>query len=150
MPSGGQRVRAVDFTTSVNSTQNTSGTTTSTSYTATLTGGTACGVAFVAPTSGRVAIVNTADQSISAAGQAAHLSFAVRQGSTIGSGTSVLGAADDRSMYVVNDSGRQSFFYMLSGLTAGGSYNVQQNFRTSNAANTATFQRKTLDVFPLP
>lgn len=128
---------------SLSDVQSANGTTTSTTFTATLTGGTACGIAFVAPASGVVIIhnslglFNTADFSI--------CTIEVRTGSTIGSGTVVLAASDDYAIVHknanLNQFGRAT---RLPGLTPGGSYNVRQQFRVPSG--TGNFQRKELIV----
>lgn len=126
--------------------QGTSGTTTSTTYTSTLTGGTACGVAFVAPTSGRVLIANSARMINSGANQT-YCGFIVRTGSTVGSGTSVVSEADARALlHTTTAFARFSVTYLVNGLTAGASYNVQQSFRV--AAGTGTYANKEIAVIP--
>ena len=130
----------------VTSTQVTSGTTTSASYTATLTGGTACGVAFVAPASGKVVIVNTVQSSNSGAGNS-FCAIHVRTGAVVGSGTDVLASSDDEAHTNTGTSAfRFSVSRLLTGLTPGASYNVQQEFKASSG--TATFSRKHLFVDP--
>lgn len=124
-------------------TQITSGTTTSTSYTATLTGGTACGVAFVAPPSGKVFIMNTC-QTVPSGGLAL-VTIRVRTGSSIGSGSDVIAALDDNIMYCGSEI-RATATMLVTGLTSGSSYNVQQLFKV--AAGTGTFSRKALVVKP--
>lgn len=141
----GDKVTGLDTTWD---TQDTSGTTTSTTYTATLTGGTACGVAFVAPFSGKVLIHNSiycfngAPLSNFSFG-----SFRIRTGGTVGSGTDVLTAADTRAV-VTNYVNSQTRTQAVSGLTAGATYNVQQLFRVDG--NTGTFLGKQLIVEPQP
>lgn len=131
----------------VGSIQVTSGTTASATYTATLTGGTACSVAFVAPASGKVIITNTVQSSNSGANNsfcAPH----VRNGAVIGSGTDVLASSDDEAHTNTGTNAlRFSAERLLQGLTAGASYNVVQEFKAS--AGTATFTRKSLIVTPV-
>lgn len=129
-------------------TQATSGTTTSISYTATLTGGTACGVAFTAPASGKVLIYNKAYFYNSAAGTSFSFCTArVRTGASIGSGSDVLAAADTEAN-VTTHVAAQTVVRLLTGLTAGSAYNVQQLFRVD--AGTGTFLNKHLIVQPAP
>lgn len=108
----------------------TSITITSTSYVA---GSTAFGVTFVAPPSGKVYITLSGYFSMSINGGAALMSWTLRTGGTIGSGTTVGTAANaNRALicgYSVNDSApalfqgsRRSY---VSGLTAGNTYNVR-------------------------
>lgn len=148
MLTAGQPITAADLGQAQSDTQSTSGTTTSTSYTSTLTGGTACGVAFVAPASGAVLIISTCQISNSGANNT-RCSFVVRTGAVIGSGSSVLAADDSRAqLHNGTTSERGSISHpMTSGLTPGSSYNVQQVF--SVAGGTGTFSNKNLVVIPL-
>lgn len=136
---------AIGFGTGAQDSQATSGTTTSTTYTATLTGGTACGLAFVAPASGKVLIANSMLLVQSTGSQIAYCTIRVRTGSSIGSGSDVVAAADNNSITAVavfvTGIGR---VIPVSGLTPGASYNVQQLFRVS--ANTGTYSGKSLSV----
>lgn len=129
-------------------TQITTGTTTSATYTATLTTGTACGLAFVAPLSGKVLILNNCEVFNSGA----FFSFCtirVRNGASIGSGTDFLAASDDEALWnPTAGSFRFGVSRLLPGLTPGSSYNVQQLFRASGG--TASFGRKHLIVIPQP
>lgn len=149
MPRAGQRVRAVDFTDAQVSVQTTSGTTTSTSYTATLTGGTACSCVFLAPSSGRVEIANVAQMSNSGS-TFVYCAFEVRTGSSVGSGTVVFAASDDEALIVAGSNAfRFGLQRVLSGLTPGASYNVRQVFKVQSPG-TGTYSRKVLAVKPLP
>src|ERR1700754_4777363 len=118
------------FTASASSTQNTLGTTTSTSYTATLTGGTACGVVFVAPASGVVIVHNSSVVDSSDAAQRSYCTFRIKTGGTIGSGTHFLGASHHHPVYNLgtadSDFGKS---IRVTGLTPGATYNVQQLFK---------------------
>lgn len=132
------------------STQNTNGTTTSTSYTATLSGGTACGLAFTAPLSGAVLIHNTSETFNSGSGLS-YCTIQVKTGASIGSGTDVVAASDNESVASQSSSGvgqvRATATRLVTGLTPGSSYNVQQLFRVTSS--TGTFGKKTLIVQPL-
>ncbi len=150
MPNAGQRVRALDLTPAQFDEETASGTTGSTSYTATLTGGTACAVVFVAPTSGMVRITNTSR--ISNSGTAVtYCSFQLLTGAVVGSGSTILGGSDSHA--ILHEAGaailtRNSVVHYVSGLTAGDTYNCQQLFRV--VATTGTFVNKTLAVEPCP
>lgn len=125
--------------------QNASGTTTSTSYTFTLAGGgVGCGLAFVAPPSGKVLIHNEMQLNIATSGFA-FCSINVKTGAVIGSGTDVIAPSDDEA--VTNDVTARRFGVarLVTGLTPGASYNVKQAFKSSSG-NTATFVRKQLIV----
>lgn len=148
----GQRLTAdlfnSTFRPTVKDNQATSGTTTSTTYTATLTGGTACGVAFVAPASGMVEIHNSMLIAQSTGSQIAYCTIRVRTGASIGSGSDVVPASTDLNAIsgvtvLLAGIGRT---ITVSGLTPGSSYNVQQLFRVS--ANTGSFVGKELSVTP--
>lgn len=129
--------------------QNTSGTTTSTSYTETLTGGTPCALTFVAPRSGKVDVHNTAQSVNSGATGTAVLSFIIRTGSTIGSGSTVLDAGDPGcALNQGTSNNRYTAVYPVEGLTPGATYNIRQQFKTNSG--TATFSNKTLAVVPQP
>lgn len=124
--------------------QVTQGTTTSTSFTATLTGGTACSVVFTAPLSGKVLIKNASLVSNSSTSSSL-CSWRLGTGSTPGGGIEVLPASDNRSVRVQGTNViRGSDEYLVTGLTPGATYNVQQMFRV--IGNTGTFSSKVLIV----
>lgn len=146
MPNAGDPVLAGDFPAGVSDTQSTSGLTTSTSYTTILSGGTTCGVAFTAPTSGRV-LVNNFAHLFNAGANGTFCGWILRTGSSIGSGSTVTAADDARA--IVNATASLEGFgsvHMVTGLTGGSSYNVQQAFKVS--AGTGTFRNKHLTVYP--
>ncbi len=137
------------FPESVTDTETTAGTTTSVSYTATLTSGTACGLVFTAPKSGKVLVLNTAQIDCSSSAQTSLMSFAIRSGSSIGSGTVFLAASDDDAVRNLGTNEIQvTHAVEVTGLTAGSTYNAQQAFRVSGGA-TATYARKRLAVIPV-
>lgn len=122
------------------------GTTASTTYTATLTGGAACSCVFVAPTSGKV----TLHYDSLAQNSGPNFSYAspqVRAGSTVGSGTVFLAAADENAL---THNGTAALRYggslQVEGLTAGATYNVQLLHRVT--AGTGTYSRKSLIAKP--
>lgn len=148
----GQRLTAqllnAAFTEAVTDVQATSGTTTSTTYTATLTGGTACGVVFVAPTSGKVNVHNSAFIDNSTTPRSL-VTFRIRTGSSIGSGSDVVAALDVNAIGAVNvDDTTYGKTVTVTGLTPGATYNCQQLFKVSSASM-GTFQQKQLSVTPL-
>lgn len=127
-------------------TQDASGTTTSGTFTATLTGGTACGLTFVAPPSGKVKLWNIME--IANSGSAySYGGYQIRAGGSIGSGT-IFEAVSVNTAVNANtaDLRTQSRMRVISGLTAGDTYNVQQLF--ARDANTLTCLRKCLIVEP--
>src|SRR5690606_27719206 len=124
------------------------GTTTSTTFTSTLTGGTACSVVFTAPTSGRVLLINGCQISNSG-NNTSTCAAEVREGDSVGVGTIVSVASTLRAGRNGNANPvLGSFADVIGGLTAGGSYNAQQMFAV--ASGTGTFSNKTLIVVPLP
>lgn len=138
----------VPFGSTVTDTEDAVGTSTSGSYVSTLTGGTACGVVFVAPPSGRVKIDNTVDAQCSVVNFTA-CTIEIRAGAVIGSGTPFLAAADAQSV-VISSTATQTGtrHYLAQGLTPGNQYNVQQWFRVG--AGTGTWAKKVLTVTPQP
>jgi hypothetical protein len=131
--------------------QDTDGSTASTTYTATLTGGTAAGVAFIAPLSGKV-LINFGTASYCVAAQIDMKSAVqVREGSSVGSGT-IFYAVTDSDMILThppaNTATRHASFAVVTGLTPGSSYNAQMLHRVS--ANTGQFLFKFIEVAPIP
>lgn len=145
--SAGSWSRYPDSTNAVNDVQNTAGTTTSTSYTSTLTTGTACGKAFVAPPSGKVFINN--NLWITGAGTG-YCTIRVCSGAVVGSG-SVFGSfsASDNNACIMTSAASFGQFRrtLVTGLTAGASYNVQQWFKV--ISGTGTFEKKELSIDPV-
>lgn len=136
------------FPASASDTQDTQGTTTSLNYTATLTGGTACGCTFVAPLSGVVLIINSLGFVDNSTTPRSYCTFRIRTGSTIGSGSDVVAALDANAAAAVNvDDKSQNRVIRVPGLTPGATYNVQQLFKVSSAS-TGTFASKHLAVVP--
>lgn len=123
------------------------GTTTSGTYTATLTGGTTCALTFTAPPSGKIIIHNVAQLDNSST-QTSLCSWQLRTGTTIGAGTVIIDASDDRTIRQIGtNEARFGDSYLVTGLTGGSDYNVQQMFRGSGGT-TATFSRKVLIIVP--
>lgn len=105
-------------------------------------GGTAFGVTFVAPPSGKVYITLSGYFTQTINGGASLMSWTLRTGGTVGSGTTVGSAANaNRALicgYSVNDSApalfqgsRRSY---VSGLTAGNTYNVRVECAVDSAS----------------
>lgn len=124
--------------------QDATGTTTSTAFTATLTGGTSCGLAFVAPASGSVLIHNTMNGFNG--GGASFGAFEVRAGGTVGSGAVFQAAVDTKAIVLGAASLAMTYTTLVTGLTPGSIYNVRQMFRVS--AGTGTYAWKELCVGP--
>lgn len=131
--------------TSMNSRQDTSGTTTSGVFTATLSGGTVCSGTFVAPASGSVDVWNTAQLGNSDTTDLAICSFEVREGGVVGSGTIVFGAEVATGIYS-GTTKRGSAITPVTGLIPGGTYNIRQMCVVTG--DTGTFANKQLSVRP--
>jgi hypothetical protein len=105
--------------------------------------GTTNGVAFTAPPSGIVIVTASGSLGTNHAslGEGSWLSYHVRNGGTIGSGTDVVPSHDDRSAKMTAQSTASGFKYApamvrrrVTGLTPGNSYNVVSTFRVSSAS----------------
>lgn len=145
----GSTVKAGDFPPAQADSQTDSYSATSTSYTTATTAGTYndCGVAFTAPTSGRVAIHTTARMTNSGA-NGTLVAPQVSSGSTIGAGTVFEAAADAGG--VANYTGtfvRVGTTHMVTGLTAGSPYNVILLHRV--VSGTGSFANREVIVQPL-
>lgn len=134
-------------TSTVTVTDATARTTTSTSFTATISGSTPeMGVAFIAPTSGKVLIIWTAGMSNGSPPNISQISPQVRTGSTVNSGTIIL-AADAARSTLTTTSSRHAGNYVLTGLTPGANYNVTMLHR-SFTTGTSSFDNRELTVIP--
>src|SRR5581483_1669271 len=110
-------------------------TTTSTSYTNTLSPANIAGAAFVAPPSGKVLIHWSVEKASSTAGAGVYTAPAVKTGTTVGSGTSVVAASDDAAI-LLNTGGAGQFnqhgqTLQVVGLTPGQNYNVSLEHRVT-------------------
>lgn len=133
----------------VNSVDTVNGETNST--TSYLPGTTPTGVVFTAPPSGRVIVTISSYFGQTTNANEAIVSFAVRTGGTIGSGTVVLSPSGNRALVcgmAVNASAparlQASRRLAITGLTAGSTYNVRIEFATSPAGACAIFTREIL------
>lgn len=105
------------------------------------------GVAFTAPTSGRVQVsMNSALQSVS--GQV-FCGFIVRTGSTIGSGTTVISSENEPNAKIGTSTGtvNAGCSQVVTGLTAGASYNACAVYWAAASATGSLFHRR-IDVIP--
>lgn len=127
----------------------TSGTTTSTSYTATLTGSTVPGRTFLAPANGQVTITCVVRCFTSTT---AFIRFApeVRLGAVVGSGTVFQAAVDSKAG--VHQTNVQTFRFTtrmtITGLTPNTTYNARLNVMVS--AGTGTFADMEIITEALP
>jgi hypothetical protein len=107
-----------------------------------------CGVAFTAPTTGRVLVQFSAFVDNDTAAQVTYVTIEVREGSMVGSGTVVLAASDLNGFYHegVNQV-RGGMFHPVDGLTPGASYNVRLMHRV--LGGTGTVDDRKVIVIPL-
>jgi hypothetical protein len=124
-----------------------SGTTTSTSYTATLTGSTTPQKAFTAPQSGKVLIHWSAYMTHSIANGFCYMSFEIRDGASLGAGSVVVAGSDTNA--IVNrvsgagsDDAQFGSTKLITGLTPGNSYNIQGLYKLVTAGTLTTINRR--------
>lgn len=140
----GEIILAADTPPTVSDREDAAFNATGTAYAA---GATVCGVAFTAPTTGRVMIHWSAylDNTITTA--STHMSVRVGTGSSVGAGTQFLAPSDSLCIMNVGSDQRQyGTSYLLTGLTAGAAYNVQTMHRVS--AGTADLANRHVMVAP--
>jgi hypothetical protein len=129
-----------------------SGTTTSTAYTAALTGLAVTGVGFIAPPSGIVAVLCKAVVNNNTAGSYSIIDFEIRQGAVVGAGTIVRGATDNTAgvhqSTTVNGQGTVTSSDLITGLTPGAGYNIQMMHKLAGGGSTASFNRRQVMVLP--
>lgn len=143
----GQTLTALHFTPSVSDEEPDAFTCTNTSYGVTTTGGTYndCGVAFMAPPTGRVLINYNAQSSNTSVSTL--VSPVIREGATVGSGVTVSAASDDDSIAgQASNEHRRGATRLVSGLTPGDSYNVRLEHRVSGG--TGSIRRRSVIVAP--
>jgi hypothetical protein len=130
-------------------TNNTDGNTASTSYLTNLATASFCGVAFVAPPSGKVTVLFATASYNPSANVDNKTAVQVAAGAVVGSGT-VFYAASDNDMILTNVAAnlatRQSSFMEVSGLTPGSTYNACMAHKVS--AGTGHWLFRTIKVIP--
>lgn len=106
-----------------------------------------CGVAFTACTTGRALVSIVGSMNGDGATVFALISFVIREGSTVGAGTSFL-AADDmrRVMGVGTNATHKGATYLVTGMTPGDAYNVRLEHRASGGIGTVS--HRTVTVTP--
>ena len=138
---------------SVQSTLTDSGTVSSATYTDTRAGAAICGLTFVAPASGKVKIDWSAQMVTDTPASHFELcSWEMRLGSTIGSGTLVIGATDDwafgtTATATTDNRYRGHDSYLQTGLTPGTTYNLRLMYRC-RSSTTMTVSKPRLLVTP--
>lgn len=127
----------------------TTGSTTSTSYTGTLTGGgVAAGVGFVAPLSGKVR-VDFATAGFNSGVNDNKSAVRIGTAGTPGAGTLIYAATDaDMILFTGSSTYGISGFTYITGLTPGITYNAQMQHKVS--AGTGSFLYKRILVTPVP
>lgn len=133
------------------------GSTTSTSYTTTVTGTTCAGGSFIAPPSGHVLILWSCGLFQTGTGGAvaasAWCSYVVRTGSTLGSGSVIVAAADlaalrQKFSATTNNDQQWGSHDVVTGLTPGNTYNVQLAYKNTDAPATIRMTRQRVIVVP--
>lgn len=105
------------------------------------------GIAFTAPSSGRVLVTIGAALTGDAADTYAMMGFQVRTGSSVGTGTIVTAANDNDTLAHVGISDiAASRTTLVSGLTAGSSYNVQVLYKRFGGTGNTFFARRNVIV----
>lgn len=137
---------------SVEDTQNGAMSGTDVGYVSTMnvTAGTVCGVAFVAPPSGKVLINWRAGADNTTAAGVAFCSIYIKNGAVVDAGTNVQVPSDSIAIqHEGTSSSRQGTFDLVTGLTGGNSYNVTLYQKSSAAGNTAAFADRSVSVVPV-
>lgn len=143
----GQPLAASDLQmTVVSNADSTSRTTTSTTYTTTLSPASICGVAFIAPPSGKVTIELSCKLQNGSSPNAAMASFAIRNGDVVGSGASFQASGDATAVEAIALT-RAGISSSVTGLTPGTVYNVAMEHRAFSTG-TATFLNREVIVRP--
>lgn len=108
-----------------------------------------CGVAFLAPSTGRILVLFGGDLDNSGA-QFTVLAPVLRTGATVGSGTNVGDGDPEYALYTNGDRYRAGSYWYVEGLTPGDPYNVRLEHRTTGGATTGTILRRNVTVVPAP
>ena len=107
------------------------------------------GIAFVAPTSGRV-LINLRAVMLMDVGTVGKASFRVGTGATIGAGTVIQAAGDATGISSFANTSSPEFGsqFLVSGLVAGDTYNVQMEHRRVSGAGNTIFGNRQVTVIP--
>ena len=107
------------------------------------------GIIIRGPVSGESRLWIAGGLSHSVAAGASLMSFEMRQGATVGSGTVVIAATDDNC--IENNGGNRQYgtYWDITGLAPGDVYNIRLMYRSGSGA-TATFIRRRLSWSPIP
>ncbi|HEY9415884.1 MAG TPA: hypothetical protein VIQ30_14065 [Pseudonocardia sp.] len=112
---------------------------------------TVCGTSFTAPPTGSVYVTLSVTKSTTSSGALGYSSFEIRTGSTVGSGTVFTAASLNAGVAVgatvtgiTIDRIQASRRVLVTGLTAGATYNVQTMHQTTPSGNTVILYREVL------
>lgn len=108
-----------------------------------------CGVAFTAPTTGRVKVDWRGELDNNTAGSWTGLSYVVRTGNVVGSGTTFQVADHSRAIITYNPThGEFGMSDLVTGLTPGDAYNVRLEHLVGGGGATGTLLRRAVTVTP--
>ena len=125
-------------------------------FTTTSTSGAAMGSSgaqgtFVAPPSGALLLIVSGQAKASVAGQGAVISFEVKEGATIGSGTVVSAHNINRGFLCANTQYvRGSMPYIIDDLVPGDTYNTRTVGISGSGSSTASFAHCRITIIPQP
>jgi hypothetical protein len=135
----GSKVKALDTPPTVSDVENGTFTFDATTYGTDHDSGTYadCGAAFVACSTGRAMVLWRAQPLNNTGGQSTFCSYVIRTGAVVGSGSSVVAAADSRALeHAGTDTPQAGTFDLVSGLTPGDTYNVRLEHRVTGGVGT--------------
>jgi len=137
----GQRVTTLLFSETKDATEDAANTFTSTTYVETpLTGDPFPSTTFVVPLSGAVKVILNAFLDNSTTGRT-HMSFIIRTGSVVGSGsTAFTGDDNDGIANLGADDSRHSSVQVVRGLAPGSTYNIRCMGRVSTGTGTTNWR----------
>lgn len=128
----------------------TTGSTTSTTFTNTLTTTGIRGVSFIAPPSGK-AVVHGLSSGWNSLAVHSFMSFEVRVGGTVGSGSVHLASNENTAsefLLTATDPARHKVMGLVTGMTAGSTYNACLTYRVPSG--TGSYARRHILVQPVP
>lgn len=147
MVAAGHRFTTLDFLSAVGDTQDDSFSFDSTTFGVDADSGTyvTCGVAFTGPASQAVVLLYNANLDNGTALAATNVAPVVRDGSVVGSGSTILAASLNIALRNVGTEDRRfGAHYFLEGLTTGDAYNVRLEHRVSGNTGTVSFRNVTV------
>ena len=145
----GQKLHASDVSIpAYESFQTDSGTVAGATYTGTRTGSSnVAGYVFTAPNSGSIMVLWGAG--ISVTGAFALMAFEIRTGGTLGSGTVIAAASDNvQCQGTATTETTSSNSKLITGLSAGSTYNIRAMYRTQSVSVTGTYNRPHIAHIP--